>query len=74
MTLEKPPIDPSRLVPCPDCKKLVSKDAGVCPHCGLKLKKTRTDKAAKAFSVIFIWAVIALVIVYVAWVYGRYAK
>jgi len=37
----------SRLRPCPDCEKLVSRRAGQCPHCGCPLA-TPDDSAAAA--------------------------
>lgn len=58
----------SSLFACPDCKKEISRNAYVCPHCGVRLKTSFLYKLIKWVIIIgVIWFVILIlsgVIVY----------
>lgn len=44
----------SNLVQCPDCEQGVSKKAEVCPHCGRRIRGSRTDQVATVLFVLII--------------------
>lgn len=35
------------LIECPECRKMISEQASICPNCGFKLSKYRTKKHIK---------------------------
>jgi hypothetical protein len=39
-------VDIPKLMPCPDCKKEVSRNAASCPHCGRVMKQSATSLLA----------------------------
>ena len=58
------------LISCPECKKQVSDQAKSCPHCGVKLKKAKSDeaKAGRIVAVIVLVIVLVLGILVARWV------
>jgi RNA polymerase subunit RPABC4/transcription elongation factor Spt4 len=48
----------SKLVPCKECYEPIAKNAEVCPHCGSRIRGSRTDQLA---TIIFILIILGIV-------------
>lgn len=47
-------------IECPECSKMISDKADMCPHCGYSLKKARDDKATGLGCMVFLVLAVAL--------------
>ena len=47
-------------IECPECSKMISDKADICPHCGYSLKKARDDKATGLGCMVFLVLAVAL--------------
>lgn len=62
------------LTPCKECKNAISSEAVVCPHCGIKLQPTGSDKILKRANDLA-WLYVAFMIIggiiSIIWVLSR---
>ncbi len=78
-TDEVPPATPANLIACPDCGKMISKKATVCPYCGRPLQQTPAppqtpvppkDGKSKSKSKKWIWWLIGGIVALAARIVG----
>jgi predicted amidophosphoribosyltransferase len=58
------PVFP-HMMPCPECKQQISKEAVTCPHCGYQLKKTAVEISGLSGCGLFLLIVGAIVFAFI---------